>query len=442
MSNTEKALARVLLVLEALLGGFYVAVTRGLFVPMMAYSGYSLENMALVFLPTSISGAALSWGLYKYPEEATRRFKVLSLATHIAERFVWLTLPFFLEKPIVVAFLYMLGNAVSAVVSIFLGSLIYSYFGDVGEVMKVSVWRSAAGTAASLLGAIYMTAVSAVLPAPQSYYVSYVTAFVVGLGSSVALLLVPAYPKQIVETGGRASEEVLIRGSQAFLVLTFMLAGSNLVGLSWAPLLKDMGAPLYVSLALSITGNIGGVIGSLVIKGYKAYVAGLVANTVLTAVIPFLPLPGMHVGLSFFTSLTFMAANLLAMQIFAEINSHMGRVRASAYMTAGNYLGLLVASLVALTLARSPFLGLLLAAALKLVATVLALVAIPETAIVPERKAYEFSRMIYSISLVGYVFTVQASREFVRTFIETLALVALLLLLYTIYRFEALFIGG
>jgi MFS family permease len=438
----EENIAKLLLVIEAFLGGFYVSITRGLFIPMITYSGYTIDNMALILFPTGLSGSLLSLLIYRYSEGLTRRFRILTLSTHVFERVAWFLLPLMLGNVALISLTYTLGNLVSALVSILMGALIYSYFSSLEDVIKVAVWRSAAGAVASLLGSLFMTFVSYAYNPPESYLISYFVAFVIGFGSSIALILVPRFPSQVMERRQEPPLEVMIRGHLAFLVLTFMLAGSNLVGLSWTPFLRNLGAPIYITLALSITGNLGGTVGSFLFKDYKSYMAGLLTNTMLTALIPFINYPYIHVGLSFLTSLTFTAANLLAMQIFAEVNSRMGRLKASAFMVAGNYAGLLIASLVALILVKSPPTGLALSAVLKLLAAILVLIAIPETAIIPERKAYEFSKLIYSISLTGFVFTVQASKEFLKTFFEALSMVLLALLLYIIYKLAYLIIGG
>jgi hypothetical protein len=441
-SSPEENIAKVLLVVEAFLGGFYVSITRGLFIPMISYSGYSLGNMALILLPTGLSGSILSLILYRYSNSLTRKFKFLAFTTHVTERVVWFLLPFLLGNIELISFTYMLGNLISAVVSIFIGALIYSYFSSIQDVINVSVWRSAAGAVASLLGSLFMTFVSYVYNPPQSYIISYFAAFVIGLGSSLAFILVPKFPSQIVEKQQETPVEVMVRGHSAFLVLTFMLAGSNLLGLSWTPFLKSLGAPIYIALALTVTGNIGGTLGSFLFRGYKSYMVGLVANTLLTGLIPFISYPYAHVGISFFTSLTFMAANLLAMQIFAEVNARMGRIKASAFLVAGNYTGLLIASMIAYIFVKDPFTGLILSAIIKFLAVIIVLLAIPETAIIPGRKAYEFSRLIYSISLTGFTFTVQASKEFLKTFFEAVTLMTLALLLYIIYKLAFLIIGG
>ncbi|MEZ0346774.1 MAG: hypothetical protein ABWK01_09500 [Infirmifilum sp.] len=441
-ASSTPVLPKALLVIEAFFGGFYVSITRGLFVPMMAYSGYDLSKLSLIFVPTGFGGILLAHQLYTNPEAATSRFRSLLLVTHLSERILWLLPPFLISNPYILSLDYLAGNMVSVTVSILLGVLIYSIFSK-KEVVEVSVHRSAAGAAASLLGSFFMTYLSAVQTAPYSYIVSYTTAFLAGLVSTGALLLLPTIPFKIQElsSGGKAEKEAKIKGSVVFIVLAFLFAGSNMVGLAWSPLLLHLGAPVYISLALTLSGNIGGLVGAYLWRSYRSYLIAISINSFLTALIPYIPYPEVHIFISFLTSLTFAGANLLGMQVFAELNTSLGRVRAAAFLTGANYAGLLLASLISSMGVLSPFTGLLVAGLLKLLGLLMAMLAIPETAIIPERRAYEYSRLIYSTSALGYFFTVQASREFMKFMLETLALTLLLTILYIIYRLSWIIMG-
>ncbi|UNQ73959.1 hypothetical protein [Infirmifilum sp. NZ] len=440
--SNQRTLAKILLVAEAFFGGFYVSITRGLFVPMMAYSGYRLDALSAVLAPTGLGGILLAHELYRNPRRVTGRFRALLLTAHVAERVLWLLPPLLLSNPYLLSADYLAGNIVSVLVSMSLGILIYTLF-PTREVIEVSVHRSAAGAAASILGSLYMTFITAVQQAPTSYLISYLTAFLAGLVSSITLLLTPNVPASIQEAVEAAPphEEAKIKGSVVFIVLIALFAGSNLVGIAWSPLLKQMGAPVYVPLALSVAGNLGGLVGAYFWKSYRGYLVAIAINAFLTALIPYIPYPPAHVAISFMTSLTFTGANLLGMQVFAELNERLGRVRASAFLVSANYAGLLVASLISASSILTPFSGLILAAFLKLIGVLMAMLAIPETAVIPERRAYEYSRMIYSTSVLGYTFTVQASREFFKTSLEALALAALITLLYVIYRLSWLIVG-
>jgi len=164
-------------------------------------------------------------------------------------------------------------------------------------------------------------------------------------------------------------------------------------------------------------------------------------NALLTAVIPFVRTPEAHPLISLTTSFTFMGANLLGMQLFAQLSRRLGRVKASVFSSSAGYLGLLLSTTLSVAVRMPPSAALLAAAVLKLLAVVVAMLAIPETAVVPERRVYEYSRLVYSTSLYGYTFTVQASREFLKTVLEMLAAVALITLIYLVYRLTALLVG-
>ncbi len=438
MAHTN-VIKRVALVLEAFLSGFYVAVTRGLFVPMLTYSGYSVGLLSRVLLPTSIAGIILSLALYTKPKVLTERFRYSLISLHVAERITWFLLPFFLIDPVPLSAVYLLANSLSAFVSIALSVLIFSIFGS-EEVMEVAVHRSAASSAASLLGSLFMTYVSAGVEPPLSYYICYTTATLIGLSSSLSLLLIPKIPSKVVEVA-ESSEEVKIRSSTALLVLSLFLAGANMVGIAWSPFLRSIGAPIYLAVALSVTANIGGTIGSYLWRGYRAYVVAILLNTLFTFVIPFVPFPAYHIGISFLTSLTFLGANLLGIQVFSEVNRRLGRVKSSAYLTSSNYIGLLLAVLISIILPLNPSQVLISAGLVKLFGLILALIAIPEAAVVPARRAYEISRMIYSTSLLGYSFTSQVSKEFLRMMLATLVLTALIMILYIIYRVAMVLLG-
>uniref|UniRef100_A0A7J3X896 MFS transporter n=1 Tax=Thermofilum pendens TaxID=2269 RepID=A0A7J3X896_THEPE len=443
MPGRELKPGELLLVAEAFTGGFYVAVSRGLFVPMLAYSGYSLESISWVALPAGLGGIALSAAVFRRSEAVTSRFRVLLLSSHLLERVLWTTPPFLIQWLAAEAAVYLLGNMFSLLTSLLLGVLIFSYFPSEREVVRVSVQRSAAGAAASLLGALFMTYLPTVAEPPTVYYVLYITAFAVGLMSTVTLLLIPRMPARVEEPlqPGDLQEAAMVKGVNAYLVLVLMNAGGNLVGLAWSPLLRGLNAPLYVPLALSLTGNLGALLGSFAWKSYRAYLAAMGVNTLLTALIPFVRVPEAHPLLSLSTSFTFMGANLLGMQLFAQLSRRLGRVKASVFSTSAGYLGLLLSTALSIAVRMPPGAALLAAASFKLLAVVVAMLAIPETAVVPERRVYEYSRLVYSTSLYGYTFTVQASREFLKAMLEMLATVALVTLIYLVYRLTALLAG-
>ncbi|MEM0376664.1 MAG: hypothetical protein QXM99_06195 [Thermofilum sp.] len=441
MSARSSRAGEILLVLEAAFGGFYVSIARALFVPMLTYSGYPLELLSMVILPTGFAGAVLSLYIYRHSGFVSSKFKPLLFTSHIGERLLWVLPPFLLASPAAESIVYMLGNLAALTTGLLLSALIFLYFPE-RDVVRVAVSRSASGAAASLLGSLYMTYLPTVMPAPDVYYVLYLSAFAAGVISSISLALVPNIPSSIPEPGGALPEEVAVKSGNAFLVLMLMTAGGNLVGIAWSPLLKALNAPLYIPLALSLAGNLGALLGSYAWRGYRSYLAAMLVNSLFTALVPFFSQPEAHPLLSFAMSATFMGANLLGMQLFAQLSGRMGRVKASVFQTSSNYVGLLLAASLSTLLPMSPQAALLAAALIKLLGVVVAAIAIPETAIVKGRRVYEYSRLVYSTSLYGFTFTVQASREFLKTMLEMLATVALIVLIYVVHRLSTFLAGA
>jgi len=73
--------------------------------------------------------------------------------------------------------------------------------------------------------------------------------------------------------------------------------------------------------------------------------------------------------------------------------------------------------------------------AMILISIVLAFLTIPEVAVVPEHAARTYSYLIYSSSLIGYSYAVETSKETIFLSLRLLALAAILILLYILYRF-------
>ncbi|MEM2846664.1 MAG: hypothetical protein QW624_03415, partial [Nitrososphaerota archaeon] len=78
---------------------------------------------------------------------------------------------------------------------------------------------------------------------------------------------------------------------------------------------------------------------------------------------------------------------------------------------------------------------------IRLLSAILAFLAVPEVAAVPEDVARTYSQLIYTNSLMGYALVQETSREMVALTIRLLALAAVLALLYAIYRLVFLLAG-
>jgi len=156
----------------------------------------------------------------------------------------------------------------------------------------------------------------------------------------------------------------------------------------------------------------------------------------------FITWPQVHLLLSFLASMTFLGVNLLATSIYARYVKVLGVVKASMFLTSANAVGLFVASFITSFITSEPTTAIIFSTIFRVLALMVALLAIPETAVVPPTTAYEFGRVVYSSSVLGYTFTVETSKNMIRFTVEVLALAFLLTFLYFIYRIAGFIVGA
>ncbi len=437
----KKGLAKVLLSFEAFFGSFYVAVSRGLFVPMLAYSGYLLDRVSTITFFAAVLNVVISYLIYYNPVIVSRNAKAKLLLFHIIERVIWTSLPFMLYSPDLLTITYGLAQSITIPVGVLLNVAMLDVFKD-EEFVEISVLRSAVASAASLIGSLFTIYITILLDPPQSYYVAYVVSGLVGLLASFSLIPY-SMSRDFTEEGiKKIPEEIEIRKVNTFLMLVLMLSGGNLLGLAWPQTLKLLGAPLYVTIALNLAGNIGGIVGPYLWRGYRSYVIAIAINTIFSASIPLITIPYGHIVISAILSATFIGANLIASSIYSRYVESLGIVRASTFLTSSNAVGLLTASLIGKYMPQNPFLIYGLAASLKALALLVVLIAIPETAVVPTKTAYGYGKLIYTASVLGYTFTVETSLKIFKIFLQVLALTTLALLLLFIYGVVIILTSG
>lgn len=435
-----KDFGNMLMVLEAFFGGFYVAVTRNLFVPMLTYSGYSLQLLSYVTLSAALASIIISYIIYNNPRIVESRIKFKLLLFHAIERFVWLSLPFTLDNPNFMIATYAFAHALTIPVGVLITIAMFSQYQG-SEFVNLTIRRTAATSAASILGMMFSTYITAELSAPESYFTAYLTGALVGLISTTTL--VPYNMASGIKTDltSAFSEEVEFKKINTYVLFVLMMVGGNILGLSWSPFLKNLNAPVYIAVGLSLTGSIGGTIGPYLWKGYRQYLLAIMLNIIVTSSVMFITLPEMHLILSFLASMTFLGVNLLATSIYSRYVEAFGVVKASMFLTSANAVGLLIASFITSFITSEPTTAIVFSTIFRLLALLVALLAIPETAVVPPSTTYEFGRIVYSSSVLGYTFTVTASRSMIKFMIEILALTFLITFLYFIYRIAELIVG-
>ncbi|MEM3832221.1 MAG: hypothetical protein QW128_01295 [Thermoprotei archaeon] len=432
--------AKLLMYMEALFSGFYVAITRSLFIPMLAYQNYSVNLLSYVSLAAAFLSILISYLIHAKSNIFAGNVKIKLIVMHAIERFLWMSLPFMINSPENLSIMYALAQAITIPVGILLNLALFLSFKD-NELIDVNVVRSSVGSVSSILGSLFIIYITATVKPPESYYIAYIYGSLTGLIASISLFFYSSNmlyfdPQQQFKA---KTEEIEARRVNIFIMLTLALAGANLIGLGWAPLLKDRGAPLYLVTALSLAGSLGGIIGPYLWKGFKSYTYAMILNTFFTLLLFFTPWPLAHLGYSAILSMTFVGFNFIALSLYSKYIHSLGIIEASVLLTASNSVGLLIASATGFYI-NDLFLLFLLASIFKLSALIIPLLAIPESAIIPTETAYGYSRLIYSIGVMGYTFTMETSKRAIKLFVQSLALTILIIILYFIYRI-AIIIG-
>ena len=429
----RKNIAKILMSMEAFFGGFYVAVTRGLFVPMLTYSGYTLSTLSQVTFFAALMNVILSYLIYNYPEFLAKNVKMKLLLVHGLERLLFAVLPFLISFPDLLIVVYGVALTVTIPVGVLLNVALLNVF-EQEEFVEINVLRAALGATSSLLGSIYSMFITAFVEAPTSYYTAYVSSSIVGLLATASLIYYDV-PKDFTKSREtKVLEETEVKKINTFLMLILMMGGGNLIGLAWPQLLKSINSPLYITIALNLAGNLGGIVGPYLWKGYRAYVLAVAINVAFTSSIPFLGDPLAHVVVSAILSATFIGANLIASAIYSKYVESLGVIKASTFLTSSSAAGLLIASVLGRYLPNSPLLIFSVATLFKFLALLVCILAIPETAVVPPKTAYGYGKLIYSISIIGYTFTVETSKRALKLFIQLVALVFLLTLILLLYE--------
>lgn len=424
----------LLLVLEIAFAGLYLSLTRNIFVIYLTSMGFDVSGISLIFVIATFISSMVSIILYRFPSFVVRRVKVKFLMFHACERIFWIPIVFFGDL-LSIAFLYAVINISSTFLGSFMNLLIYSSFDEAG-IRNVTAKRTAAYNVTSIIGSVAAIALLAALPPDLKFVIIFVVGALVGLLSTLMLAL--ADMKHIE---GAEIPKVVQRPEQMFSISSFFLAflvSGNLLGIFWAPYLMNvLNAPDYVAAAMNFAATISSILGSLLWakRSLKTFRIAL-GMSMLTPLAAFLiSIPVAHVGISAFNGLMGTGASFLGNFLFARYLKEFGAVRSSIMMAVLGNLSQLLATPFGIFLGQRYMILFASVMAMILISIVLAFLTIPEVAVVPEHAARTYSYLIYSSSLIGYSYAVETSKETIFLSLRLLALAAILILLYILYRF-------
>jgi hypothetical protein len=146
------------------------------------------------------------------------------------------------------------------------------------------------------------------------------------------------------------------------------------------------------------------------------------------------PWPEPQVAINAFTAFTFTGANFIGVFLFAKYTKWFGAAKSSILLVILGNVAQIVAAPLGILSMGDYTVALLLIFGIKVAATAMAFLTIPEVAVVPEDVADTYSQVIYTNSVLGYKIGVAVSKKTVITVFRLLALSVALALLFVIYR--------
>jgi hypothetical protein len=422
-----------ILIAEALLAGAYIALTRGLFIIYLSFLDFPLEQISLVIFVSATLALVISVLLYKRISFVLKKVKTKLLVFHGFERVIWLFMPLATTGLFVIG-LFTVFAILSSLIGVFLVFTIYGSLKEM-DIRDVTAKRAAAGGISSVLGFALGIFLLAFLPDETKFFYIFSLGAVIGLLSTILLFFIDLKGVEGSKIpSATESPEKIFSTSSFFIVL---MASGNLVGIVWVPyVMTQLAGPDWLAATMSLAATVSSIIASLFWRksSFKTLRVILAANILGPLLIFATPWPEPHVAINAFTAFTFTGANFIGVFLFARYTKWFGAAKSSILLVIlGNVAQIVAAPLGILSMGNYT-LALMLIFGIKVIATVMAFLTIPEVAVVPEDVANTYSQVVYSNSVLGYKMGIDISKKTIITTLRLLAISIVLAVLIIIYR--------
>lgn len=422
---------KLLLILEALFAGAYIALTRGLLFVYLVSIGAGIEGISIVVGISAFITTIVHLLLYKNPKFLTTKIWLKFVIFHGLERILFIFIPF-IKNYFLISIIF--GAINSLPIGAFINLIIYGSFSE-EDIKDVTAKRTASLNVSSIIGFILAMILVAFVPSTMKFIYIYLIGSMIGLLCTfiVALMRVSHLEGMTIPKGVEQPEKLF---STSFY-FTITLASGNLLAMVWVPYVMDyLKAPDYLAVAMSLAGTFSSIIASLFWKGLSLKTLrnsiGLdIIAPILASITPF---PIVHPILFAFSSFTYTGSNFIGNFLFARYNRWLGAIKSSILLIIILSLAQIIIAPISIILKGSYFLIFLTVIGLKLMAFLLALITIPEIAVLPEQTARTYSFLLYNNSLTGYRVSVELSKETILLTLRLIVFSLVLLILYIIYR--------
>ena len=422
-----------LLVAESLFAGAYIALTRGLFLIFLVAVGQDVKGISFVILLSSLLSAIIGLMLYKQPNFLVRKVKQKLCITHFLERVTWFFIPL-TSNLLIVSLLYSLCIIFSSFISTFLTFTIYGLLPE-ESIKKVTSRRTAAGNISSIIGFALGTFLLAFLQTNGKFIYIFYLGALIGILSTISVLFIDLSRLEGAKIPAGVREPEKIFSTSMFFVI-FLFAG-NLLAIVWTPfLIVKLNSPEYLVALLNLAGTVSSIAASLFWgkRSLKMLRTGFVLNILSPILILTISIPLCHVGISIYNSFAFTAANFLGFFLFAKYNEWFGAVKSSTLIIVIGNIAQFMAAVFGMIIGANYLVSFLLIIVLYMCSIALAVVTVPEIALVPEDLARTYSRVLYRNSMFGYRIAIEISKETIFMIFRLVALTIVFSALYLIYR--------
>ncbi len=424
--------SRKLLVGEAISGGFYVAVTRGLFVLMLASAGYSLKEIAYVILYANTAGLLLSSALYYRESFILKHAKNMLIICHTLERVLWLALPFMIVSKILTITFFTAANLLAILATIMINVFILEVSHE-RSIADLVGKRTAGFSVTSFIGNLASIVILYAVNGFKAYMYTYVAACIVGLLGSLLMFLMPYNGRMTSNLRVGVKEDIEVSRVNTFIFMLFMFTGGSLVSMSWPIFLKSKGySDWLIALIVNLMSNIGATLGSLKVRNIRTLELMTLTNAFATYLIPFASKVQYQALLSITLSSTFAGFNILTNVVYAGLKKYYGSIKGSIMLTSSFVTAQIIASIIA-HIAPDVNRIFLIAGLWKLTGAIFGITLIPKISLLPSRKALSYGRIPCDIGLLMYNMMYRSVKEAYMTFNKIWKLTLLILASALIY---------
>ena len=420
---------------EALIAGFYIAVTRSITPILLIASGYRLEDILLVNGFAGLFSLIIGLLLYKYGSRRISKLKLLMV--HVLERAMWFAIPFMVGDRFLLTLVYGLAVASTLPTSIYMQTAILSSFSGVEYRRVVSV-RSGLAAFSSILGHVFVVLTLATLTGQGKYLGLYETAFGIGVLSSVIIALTPknAFKNSVtmVRNGGFEAEA---KATNTYILLVAILSSYMLLNMAWTPrIMYDLKAPDYIAASIGFA-QTAAAIGSSFFwanRSSRTYRYALIMLTSMPLLVYITLEPRFHIALALMYGFSIVGVNLYAARMYSGLVGEIGVFRAGLLLASTGSFALTLASIIGYTVSAASSMVFLASAILGIAGLTIALTGFPEFAIIPKNYVQLYSKIMYQTSISSYNLAAYAISESAKTSLRIIGLSITLILLFIIYR--------